>query len=394
MVSNLKNNLADYDVVVVGAGIQGAGIAQFCAAAGYSCLVLEKNAVGGATSSASSKLIHGGLRYLESAQFSLVYECLQERAWLINNAPELVRPLPFYIPIYKQSTRQSWTIAAGLSLYAVLSGLNKYSRFDKLKRHEWDSIPFLKQKDLKAIFQYWDAATDDQLLAESVMHSARTLGAKLVCPGEFISVKREKYLNTVEYEVDGERKQLTTFMLINAAGPWINKVQSASEPELYQLPVELVQGSHLVLAEKILDDKILYLEHPRDQRALFVMPWYDNTLLGTTEHVLERYEKPQMTQYEKDYLLEFWRYYFPDMSATVLDSMAGVRVLPKEQSSSVFSRSRDARILTGRGNIAVYGGKLTGFRTVSKKVLKEIERQLGKRKTRADVDKIVLSKVS
>ena len=166
----------NYDVIIIGAGIQGVGIAQALALQGHQVLILEKNpSAGMETSSNSSKLIHGGLRYLETAQFHLVAECLKERALLLKNAPHLVKTVPFYIPVYRHSARSAIWIQLGLWLYQCLAKQFRF-RSSKLKPSEYRTFK-LKQQNLKAVFQYEDAQTDDNKLTLAVMNSAKRLGA-------------------------------------------------------------------------------------------------------------------------------------------------------------------------------------------------------------------------
>ncbi|HKQ30418.1 MAG TPA: FAD-dependent oxidoreductase, partial [Burkholderiales bacterium] len=148
-----------YDIVVIGGGIHGAGVAQAAAAAGYSVLALEKTALAAGTSSRSSKLIHGGLRYLESGRLRMVRESLHERAVLLRIAPELVRLVPFYLPIYPDTRRRPWQIAAGLSLYALLGGLARDNRFVRVPRAEWDDLEGLDMHRLQCVFRYYDGQT-------------------------------------------------------------------------------------------------------------------------------------------------------------------------------------------------------------------------------------------
>ena len=168
----------DFDVMVVGGGIQGAGCAQAAAAAGYRVCLLEQNTWGSGTSSRSSKLIHGGLRYLETFQFSLVRKSLTERKILMRIAKALVHPVPFYIPVYEHSTHSSWKIFAGLSLYSLLGGFDSLSRFRRVPKHEWGSLNGLNTKGLRHVYQYWDTQTDDQLLTVAVVNSAEKLGGQ------------------------------------------------------------------------------------------------------------------------------------------------------------------------------------------------------------------------
>ncbi len=176
-----------YDIVVIGAGINGVGVAQAAAAMGYRCLLLEKNAQPGLeTSSRSSKLIHGGLRYLESFEWSLVRESLQERELLLKLAPELVTLQTFNIPVYSGTSRSRVALHTGLSLYALLSGLQPHSLYHRLKPAYWDRLEGLTTQNLKAVFQYQDAQTDDQALTRAVLASAISLGAEYQCNAEML----------------------------------------------------------------------------------------------------------------------------------------------------------------------------------------------------------------
>ena len=171
-----------FDVVIIGGGIHGAGVAQAAACDGYSVRVLEQTGLASATSGNSSKLIHGGLRYLEGLHFSLVRESLRERALLLKIAPQLVHLQSFKIPIYPETSRRPLTIRAGLGLYALLGGLHPENRFRTLRPGEWEHLDGLKTKRLQAVYRYYDAQTDDAALTRAVMQSAMDLGANLGCP--------------------------------------------------------------------------------------------------------------------------------------------------------------------------------------------------------------------
>ncbi|NNL56559.1 MAG: FAD-dependent oxidoreductase, partial [Pseudomonadales bacterium] len=167
----------DYDAVIIGGGIQGTGCAQALAARGFSVLLLEQNKLASGTSSRSSKLIHGGLRYLETAQFSLVRKSLNERALLCELAPGLVELKDFYLPVYRSSRVGRLKMAAGLGLYSMLGNFRKDARFCVVPKSEWDSLQGLKLDDLVCVYRYHDAQTDDQQLTRAVAHSAQKLGA-------------------------------------------------------------------------------------------------------------------------------------------------------------------------------------------------------------------------
>ncbi|MGH8363082.1 MAG: FAD-dependent oxidoreductase, partial [Gammaproteobacteria bacterium] len=213
-----------YDLVIVGAGIHGAGIAQAAAAAGHRALVLEQQAIAAGSSSRSSKLVHGGLRYLEQFDFKLVHESLVERERLLKLAPLLVKLVPFYIPIYRNTRRRPWEIRAGLSLYALLGKLRAHARFRVLPRRNWDRLDGLRQNGLQAVFQYWDAQTDDAALTRAVMNSAVSLQAQLNVPASFSYAELEDHGCHVTFSHAGAERQIRCRVLVNAAGPWVNHV--------------------------------------------------------------------------------------------------------------------------------------------------------------------------
>ena len=223
---------APVDVIVIGAGIHGAGVAQAAAAAGYSVQVLEKTGIACATSCRSSKLIHGGLRYLESGQFGLVRECLRERDILLRIAPALVRLVPFHIPVYRATRRRPWKIRAGLSLYALLNRLQRPAWFTALPRRDWELLDGLATEDLQTVFRYHDAQTDDAALTRAVMHSAQILGAELICPGEFLGAQRTRQGYVVRYRTPQGEVECIGAALVNAAGPWAKAALARISPAL------------------------------------------------------------------------------------------------------------------------------------------------------------------
>ncbi|MDX1388052.1 MAG: FAD-dependent oxidoreductase, partial [Acidobacteriota bacterium] len=241
----------DADIIVVGGGIHGVGVAQAAAAAGHGVLLLEKEDFAAGTSSRSSKLIHGGLRYLETAQINLVQESLAERRILLRIAPSLVRLVPFYIPVYRETSRRPWQIRIGLSLYALLGRLTETSRFGTLPRSEWDGLDGLRTAGLQTVFRYWDAQTDDELLTRAVARSAVALGARVLLRSSFVSAVREDDGYRMTVETEGRRRELRCRAVVNAAGPWANRVLDAVTPRPRKLDIDLVQGAHIVLGGSI-----------------------------------------------------------------------------------------------------------------------------------------------
>ena len=374
------------DVVVIGGGIHGAGVAQAAAAAGYSVRVLEKTGIASGTSCRSSKLVHGGLRYLESGQFALVRESLRERDLLLRNAPSLVRLVPFHIPVYRNTQRGRLTIRAGLSLYALLGNLRPNTRFETLPRRQWDTLDGLETNGLKAVFRYYDGQTDDAALTQAVMRSAQKLGAELACPAEFLraTCKGDGYV--VHYRTLQGEQECECGALVNAAGPWVNTVLTGVEPHPPLPAIELVQGAHIVL-DGALTHGVYYTE-AEDRRAVFVMPWRSLTLVGTTEtRFTGDPAQVRPLAEETDYLLRTFRHHFPQRDIHVRDQFAGLRVLP-QGTGSAFHRPRETVYLTDAESkprlVNIYGGKLTGYRATAAKALALLRPALPARRAQAD----------
>jgi glycerol-3-phosphate dehydrogenase len=388
--------MSHYDLIVVGAGIHGAGVAQAAAAAGQRVLVLEQKHPAYGTSSRSSKLIHGGLRYLESGQLRLVHESLQERALMLQNAPELVTLKPFYIPLYQQTRRQPWQIRVGLSLYAVLGGFRHGCRFGTVPRSEWPQLDGLNSHDLRSVFCYHDAQTDDALLTQAVLRSAQVLGAEMVIPAALTHAELDNDGVTATYSENGQSRSARASVLINATGPWINQTLNMMTPKQPAHLIELVQGTHLILPGEITRG-IYYVESPRDGRAIFVMPWYGQTMIGTTE---TKYRgdpaavRPLQT--ETHYLLQTLKHYFPGhahRAGDIVRSFAGLRVLPAGKGHA-FHRPRETHFDVDRSDrprlLSIIGGKLTGWRATAEKVMQRVAPSLPTRTPRADTRHIRL----
>jgi len=369
-----------YDIVVIGAGIHGVGVAQAAAARGYSVLVLEQSAIAAGTSSKSSKLIHGGLRYLETAQLGLVKECLRERALLLKLAPGLVKLVPFYIPIYKQTSRGPWKIRAGLTLYKMLAGHSPASQFKALNKTQWSELDGLQQDGLLAVFRYYDAQTDDVLLSKAVMASAQQLGAQLCMPARFTQGVIHKQHCEVQFDYQDTLFQCSATAIVNAAGPWVNEVQKKILPHCPMFDIEFVQGAH-VLIDGVVNQGIYYLESPRDQRAVFVMPWQQKILIGTTENVYRgNPAEVKPLPDEVEYLLQTYRHYFPQVKKLdVISAFAGLRVLPAA-GASLFNRRRDVQLLVNNEaeprSLSIVGGKLTAYRATAEQVMRRLQSSL------------------
>jgi glycerol-3-phosphate dehydrogenase len=387
-----------YDLVIVGGGIHGAGVAQAASAKGLSVMVLEQTGIASGTSSRSSKLIHGGLRYLESGEFSLVRECLQERALLLKLAPHLVELKHFYIPVYRNTTRRPWLLSIGLSLYALQGGLHPATRFRRVPQKHWNKLDGLETAELEAVFQYNDAQTDDAALTRAVMRSAQQMGAQVKIPAVFTGARLgqpDKYTNIIEYCHNGKTEICTAKIIVNAGGPWVQQILSLISPSPSKLKIDLVQGTHIVVPG-MLTQGIYYVE-AHDKRAVFIMPWQGNTLVGTTESPYQGDPadvKP--LSHEEAYLMKTLLRYFPKYNSEqkILSSTAGLRVLPSSESQnlsgadSINSRSRETILHTGKQDnlslLTIYGGKVTTYRLTAERVMARVSKILPVRKVIAD----------
>lgn len=390
---------SECDVAIVGGGIHGVGVAQAAAAAGHRVLLLEKSQVAAGTSSRSSKLIHGGLRYLETGQLRLVRESLHERTALLRLAPELVRLQRFHIPVYADTRRRPWVLGTGLSLYAALAGFARGAGFGRVARRDWDTLDGLDTRGLQHVFRYHDGQTDDAALARAVLESAGRLGAVALAPATFIGADLHAGGAVVRYATGGQLHECRAQVLVNAAGPWAAAVARTITPALDIPDIELVQGTHLLLPGPPARG-IYYVESPRDGRAVFIMPFRDQLMIGTTE-VRYRGDPDAVTATagERHYLLGVLRRYFPAAAgrAAAGDSapraFAGLRVLPGGPGHA-FHRSRETHFALDRPQaprmISIYGGKLTTFRATAAEVMRLAAPSLPTRRPVADVDSLPL----
>jgi len=384
----------EYDVVVIGAGINGAGAAQAAAAAGYTVLVLEQyDEPAQGTSSKSSKLIHGGLRYLETGQFHLVRESLRERANLLRNAPHLVKLVPFRIPVYTETTRRPWKIMVGLSVYSLFGG----KLFSRVPRSQWDQLDGLSARGLEVVFSYYDAQTDDAHLTRSVLASAKLLGADIHTGADFNSARLVNNGCEIRYKTATAEVQVSARVIVNTTGPWVNDVLQRIKPEPKVMDIDLVQGTHIIVPGDI--GNPYYLESPQDRRAVYVTPWKGQVLVGTTEnHYSGDPAKVIPLEPEIEYLLDVYNHYFTQnlKREDVLDAFAGLRVLPGGNRTA-FRKSREVRLLVDRLTaprvLTVYGGKLTSYRATSEKVVRRIKKSLPNRKAVADTKYVQLPDV-
>jgi glycerol-3-phosphate dehydrogenase len=396
-ISQTLEAMKQYDVIIVGGGIHGAGVLQAAVAAGHSALLIERLGLASGTSSRSSKLIHGGLRYLESGQFALVRESLRERAIHLRIAADLVELKPFFLPVYRDTRRRPWQLKLGLWMYAMLGGFDSSTRFGSVPRRNWSSLDGLETRGLDAVIRYHDAQTDDALLTRAVVQSALSLGAELAMPATFKGAVLRADGVTVTYDQGGATQECAARVLVNAAGPWAAHIAGFIQPSIPIPDVDLVQGAHIVLPFAVTAG-IYYVESPMDGRAVFVMPWHGATLIGTTETPYHGdADAVHPLPEEEDYLLDVARHYFPAFRHLgrehITQRFAGLRVLPAA-TQAAFDRSRETIFSTDRDVkprvLGIYGGKLTGWRAAAAHVLSRIGSSLPAATRRAATDQLIL----
>lgn len=387
-----------YDLVVIGGGINGAGVARDAALRGLSTLLLDKGDFGGGTTSWSTRLIHGGLRYLETFEFALVRESLREREILLRTAPHLVRPLQLTIPIYRQGQRPPWQIRAGMTLYDLLS-------FDKsLPNHRMLSAAAFRQlfpqvdaQDLLGAAQYYDGQVvyAERLCLETVL-SAQQAGATVVNyaqvtqieagPNGIHTLQGQDPITGVPFRLTG----LENAIVVATAGPWLDSLLGSLRPGDKPL-IGGTKGSH-ILVEPFPGSpaSALYVEAKSDGRPLFVVPWgWENSLLliGTTDLPYRgNLDTVRATPEEIDYLLQEVNRLFPSAQLTraqIRFTYSGVRPLPHSQGlkPGQITRSHILKDHASEGIpnlISLIGGKLTTFRQVGQDCVDQVLRKLGK----------------
>jgi glycerol-3-phosphate dehydrogenase len=364
-------------VAVIGGGINGAGIAWELARRDYGVVVFDKGAFGAQTSSATTKMIHGGLRYLEGLHFGLVREALRARKRLLEDVPSLVRPIEILLPIYADSPRSRLEIKVGLLLYDVLAGRENLHHHRSFAARDLIARAPLERRGLRGGFSYWDAQVDDAQLVRTVIASAVRDGA----------TARER-TGVDALRPDGGGWLVTTptgeehfDFVINAAGPWMNELLAANGLETrYQL--SLVRGSHLILRHRVSEYGVL-LQSVDDRRVFFVLPWKDGTLVGTTEvEQREPLDGVHASDEEIDYLVtRFNRYFTAKIGrADIASTFAGVRPLVG-RAANPSAIGREYRVIR-RGNlINVFGGKMTTFLSLAERVAMRVDNYFGRPRT-------------
>ena len=368
-----------YDLIIVGGGINGAGIALDASGRGLKVLLCEKNDLACAASSNSSKLIHGGLRYLQYFQFKLVREALNEREVLLKNSPHIMRPLRFRLP-HRPYLRPMWMIRAALFLYDHLAKRLTLAPCKRLKfGHDSPLIT-----DITYGFEYSDVWVDDARLVVINAFAARKKGADIRTYTKCIKALRGDSLwsVTLQNQLTGAQQQLTAKVLVNAAGPWVTSLFSDALNIKAPNRIRLVKGSHIVVP-KIHDQPEAYILQNIDGRIVFVIPYQDEfSLIGTTE--VEYHGDPAeatISEEEITYLLNVTNDHFKHKinQADIVTSYSGVRPLIEDDSQNAQSISRGYRLELDDADgcpplLSVFGGKITTYRTLSQSCVDKLSK--------------------
>ena len=373
-----------FDVFVVGGGINGCGIARDAAGRGLSVCLAEKDDLGGKTSSGSTKLIHGGLRYLEHYEFNLVRKALIERERLWSLAPHIIYPLRFVLP-HHEGLRPSWLLRLGLFIYDHLGGRRALPRSRKVSFASDQSGAPLKS-DYKIGFEYSDCWVDDARLVILNAQDAAAKGAKVLPRHEVISVRGENGAWVIETrDRDSKKQRFQSRVLVNAAGPWVSNLTDSVIDGAISRRMRLIRGSHIVVP-KLYAHNRCYLLQNSDDRIVFVIPYEEKfSLIGTTDREHEESLKQVIiSEDEAQYLCASVNDYFHS-SITLEDivwSYSAVRPLFDDGNADAKSITRDYRITseidgTGAPLISVLGGKITTYRKLAEDVLSEVNQALG-----------------
>ena len=375
-----------FDVFVIGGGINGCGIARDAAGRGYSVALAEMSDFASGTSSGSTKLIHGGLRYLEHYEFRLVREALMEREVLWAMAPHVIWPMRFVLPFHKGGPRPAWLIRLGLFLYDHIGGRKLLPATKTLDMTRDPAGAPLKRLFTKA-FEYSDGWVDDARLVVLNARDAADRGARIMARTRVVSARREggRWAIEIENTATGARETIRARMLVNAAGPWVDRVLSETVGNNDVRNVRLVQGSHIVVKKKFDDPRAYFFQNP-DGRIMFAIPYQDEfTLIGTTDRDFTGNPADvRISDAEIDYLCKAASEYFSDPVGRedIVWTYSAVRPLFDDGASKAQEATRDYVLRVENGDaplLNVFGGKLTTYRRLAESALEKIGETIGEK---------------
>ena len=381
---NLRNK--EFDVVVIGGGITGAGIALDATQRGMKVALVEMQDFAQGTSSRSTKLVHGGLRYLKQAQIKVVAETGRERAIVYENGPHVTTPEWMLLPMHKGGTFGKFTTNIGLTMYDRLAGVKRYERKKMLSRQATlNKEPLVKKDGLKGGGYYVEYRTDDARLTIEVMKRAAEKGAEVINhtkSTDFVYDAKNKVSGIkVKDMLTGEEYQINAKKVINAAGPWVDEVRKKDYTRNNK-QLRLTKGVHVVIDQsKFPLRQAVYFDTEKDGRMIFAIPREGKAYVGTTDTFYNNEKtKPLTNQEDRDYLIDAINYMFPDVHVTDADiesTWAGVRPLILEDGKDPSEISRKDEIWEGKsGLLTIAGGKLTGYRHMALEIVDLLAKRL------------------
>lgn len=360
----------DWDIIIIGGGITGAGILREAVRRGYRALLLEQGDFSSGTSSRSSKMIHGGLRYLAAGDLKLTKESLSERERLLAEAPGLVDRISFFFTLSKGLFPGRWAMAVILTLYDFIAGIRDHRYYNN--RRLGERFPGLQQGHLNGATAYSDAMVDDSRLVLRVLQESIAAG------GKAINYSKVSQLLLADGQVQGvvldapdssDAIRLRAAAVINATGAWADRLRNQVNPEQRIRPL---RGSHLIIPRNLMPvTDVLTSLHPEDKRGVYIYPWEGTTVIGTTDldHSEDLDIEASINNAEVDYLLQAFNVQFPQQvisRADIISSWAGVRpVIGSESAKDPSKERRDHAVWSDNGLITVSGGKLTTFRLIA-----------------------------
>ena len=364
-----------YDIFILGGGINGAGIARDAAGRGLKVCLADKGEIGGATSSWSTKLIHGGLRYLENYEFKLVRESLKEREVIYQIAKKITKPIPFIIP-HTKNHRPKWLIEIGLFLYDNLGGKTVIPKSKTLNLSK--DYPGILKEEYTDGFQYYDLQVDDKKLTKLNAEDAEKNKANIIEYNKVVKIElSDDYWKTLLE--DGQT--IKSKVLINASGPWINETMKNIIKVNSNKKIRLVKGSHIII-NKLYDENIAFTLQNDDKRIIFVIPYNKKySLIGTTEVEVNSPDENKIDEFEINYLINCVNKYFVKQinKNEIVETYSGIRPLIedfKEASKVTRDYIFDLNTQNKLPILSIYGGKLTTYRKLSEKALNELSKFL------------------
>jgi len=389
----------EFDICVIGGGATGAGIALDATLRGLKVILIDKSDFAGQTSSKSTKLIHGGVRYLEQAvkkldweQYKMVRKSLRERETLLKNAPHLSRPLALITPCFNFFEGIYYTI--GMKMYEWISGSQSIAKSQWLSKKETlDLIPELKSKRLSSGVLYYDGQLDDARYCLAIVQSAEANGAVVLNHLQALKFNKNedngrlKSLNTKDL-ISGNDYSINAKVFVNATGPFADSIRQMANSKL-RPRIKVSRGAHVVLSREVMKGETAILVPKTDDgRVIFMIPWQDQVLIGTTDEADELSENPTLEDYEKTYLLEYVNRYFEKtvMPDQIKSGFAGLRPLLQAQLQSAMNSDtkslvRDHEVEIDRRSklVSIMGGKWTTYRLMAKDTLDEIYKEVLKK---------------